>query len=62
MVPQRVQQNFIGGVGIEILEEEHIGDEWYKITLIDNKGDIYECTRDPQGNMSEPEIIEGDAK
>ena len=46
-----------GGIGMKIIEEEHIGDEWYLITLIDEFGIIYTATRDPQGNMSEPEIM-----
>jgi len=37
------------------LEEEHIGDEWYKLTLIDDKGNLFTATRDPQGNVSDPE-------
>jgi len=42
---------------MKILEEEHIGDEWYLITLVDEFGIIYTATRDPQGNTSEPEIM-----
>lgn len=46
-----------GGIGMKIIEEEHLGDEWYLITLVDEFGIIYTATRDPQGNMSEPEIM-----